>query len=289
MNFASALPGLPDLSAGGLALFLVLGLRHGVEPDHIAAIDGMTLRAIDRAERHAPWTGALFALGHGFAVTLLAIAVSLLTAAFTLPDPLLSVFGWLPLLLLILLGGYNLRALLSPGPYRPDSLRMQFMPVRLRERTDVFATVAMGVLFAFVVDTLAHVSAWSAFATQQGGWSAGVLAGVLFALGMLAASTADSQLLVRLLRSDTPSAVQARYRRAVGWFVVALSFGAAFQGFGEKLGWFKDQPITARGVPNVPTLPEHGRTSPVFAGNVHRDSAQPGARRGTCVSCRGQG
>ena len=289
MNFASVLPGLPDLSAGGLALFLVLGLRHGVEPDHIAAIDGMTLRAVDRAERHAPWTGALFALGHGLAVAVLAIAVSLLTTSFALPDSLLSMFGWLPLLLLVLLGGYNLRALLAPGPYRPDSLRMRLMPACLRERTDVWATVAIGVLFAFVVDTLAHVSAWSVFATQQGGWSAGVLAGVLFSLGMLAASTADSQLLVRFLRSDTTSAVQARYRRAVGWFVVALSFGAAFHGFGEKLGWFDDQPITAQGVQDVPTLPEHGRVNPVFAGNAHRDCAQPRAKRCTCVSCRSQG
>ena len=43
-----------DIPAGGLALFLLLGLRHGVEPDHIAAIDGLTLRAIDKHERHAP-------------------------------------------------------------------------------------------------------------------------------------------------------------------------------------------------------------------------------------------
>ena len=37
MNAVDALP------ASGLALFFVLGLRHGVEPDHIAAIDGMTI------------------------------------------------------------------------------------------------------------------------------------------------------------------------------------------------------------------------------------------------------
>jgi len=235
---AGGLQSLSDLPAGGLALFLLLGLRHGVEPDHIAAIDGMTLRAVDRHERHAAWTGTLFALGHGGAVAVLAIAVSWLAASFTLPGALVTVFDWLPIVLLALLGIWNLRALLAPGPYRPDSLRMRLMPARLRERSDVWATVAIGVLFAFVVDTLAHVSAWSVFATHRGGWSAGVLAGGLFSLGMLATSTADSQLLVRLLRSDSAPAAQARYRRAVGWFVVVLSFGAALYGTGEKFGWF---------------------------------------------------
>lgn len=51
-----------------MALFFLLGLRHGIEPDHIAAIDGLTLRAHDHRERHAPWTGTLFALGHARAL-----------------------------------------------------------------------------------------------------------------------------------------------------------------------------------------------------------------------------
>ena len=58
------------LPASGMALFFLLGMRHGIEPDHIAAIDGLTLRAHDHHERHAPWTGSLFALGHGLAIAL---------------------------------------------------------------------------------------------------------------------------------------------------------------------------------------------------------------------------
>jgi len=228
-----------DIPTGGLALFLLLGLRHGVEPDHIAAIDGLTLRAIDKHERHAPWTGTLFALGHGAAIAVLAIGVSLLAASIALPDGLLAVIDWLPVILLVLLGIWNLRALLAPGPYQPTSLRMRLMPARLRERTDVWATVAIGVLFALVVDTLAHVSAWSVFATHRGGWVAGVIAGALFSTGMLVTSTADSQLLCRLLRSDNAEAVQLRYRRAVGWFVVVLSFGVALHGLGTRLDWFE--------------------------------------------------
>jgi high-affinity nickel-transport protein len=224
-----------DIPAGGLALFLLLGLRHGVEPDHIAAIDGLTLRAIDKHERHAPWTGTLFALGHGAAIAVLAIGVSLLAASIALPDGLLAVIDWLPVILLVLLGIWNLRALLAPGPYQPTSLRMRLMPARLRERTDVWATVAIGVLFALVVDTLAHVSAWSVFATHRGGWWAGVLAGLLFSVGMLVASTASSQLLCRLLGSARTDEANARFRRGIGWFVVILSFGVVLHALVEKL------------------------------------------------------
>jgi len=229
MNAIEALP------ASGLALFFVLGLRHGVEPDHIAAIDGMTLRALDHHEPHAPWTGSLFALGHGAAVAVLALAVSLLASSVTLPPLVLAITDWLPLLLLALLGAWNLRTLLAPGDYRPSSVRMRLLPAALRERTDLWSTVAIGLLFALVIDTLAHVSAWSVFATHRGGWWAGVLAGLLFSVGMLVASTASSQLLCRLLGSARSEAATMRFRRGIGWFVVVLSFAVVLHALVEKL------------------------------------------------------
>jgi nickel/cobalt transporter (NiCoT) family protein len=224
------------LPASGLALFFVLGLRHGVEPDHIAAIDGMTLRAIDRHEAHAPWTGSLFALGHGAAIAVIALAISLLAANVTLPPSLLAIADWLPIVLLAMLGVWNLRALLTPGAYRPASVRMRLMPAALRERTDMWSTVAVGLLFALVIDTLAHVSAWSVFATNRGGWSAGLMAGLLFSIGMLIASTASSQLLWRVLGSARSDAATTKFRRAIGWFVVILSFGVVIDAVIGKLG-----------------------------------------------------
>ena len=226
---------LDALPASGLALFFVLGLRHGVEPDHIAAIDGMTLRALDHHERHAPWTGSLFALGHGAAVAVIALAVSLLAASFTMPPLLVAITDWLPLLLLALLGAWNLRTLLAPGSYRPSSVRMRLLPAALRERTDLWSTVAIGLLFALVIDTFAHVSAWSVFATHRGGWWAGVLAGLLFSVGMLVASTASSQLLCRLLGTARTDEATARFRRGIGWFVVVLSFAVVLSAVVDKL------------------------------------------------------
>ncbi len=224
-----------DLPVSGMALFFLLGLRHGIEPDHIAAIDGLTLRAHDHHEAHAPWTGTLFALGHGLAVAAIAVGISLLAASFTLPPALVDVIDWLPIVLLSLLGLWNLRALLAPGVYRPSSVRMKLIPAGLRDRTDLWSTVAIGLLFALVVDTVAHVSAWSVFATHQGGWWAGVSAGLLFSGGMLIASTADSQLISRMLRSAGSVAAASRLRRGIGWFVVILSFGVVAHAVHGKL------------------------------------------------------
>ena len=217
-----------DLPASGMALFFLLGLRHGIEPDHIAAIDGLTLRAHDHHERHAPWTGSLFALGHGLAIAVISIAISLLAT-------LVQIVEWLPIVLLTLLGLWNLRALLAPGAYRPSSVRMKLIPAALRDRTDLWSTVAIGLLFALVIDTVAHVSAWSVFATHQGGWWAGAVAGLLFSGGMLIASTADSQLISRVLRSAGSEAAASRLRRGIGWFVVILSFGVVIQAVISKL------------------------------------------------------
>ena len=139
-------------------------------------------------------------------------------------------------MLLTLLGLWNLRALLAPGAYRPSSVRMKLIPASLRERTDVWSTVAIGLLFALVIDTVAHVSAWSVFATHQSGWWAGVTAGLLFSGGMLIASTADSQLISRVLRSARSDGAASRLRRAIGWFVVILSFGVVAHAVADKLG-----------------------------------------------------
>ena len=112
---------------------------------------------------------------------------------------------------------------------------MRLRAAALRGRNDPRSTVAVGLLFALVIDTFAHVSAWSGFATQRGGWWTGVVAGLLFSGGMLVASTASSQLLFRVLGSARDEASTLRFRRAIGWFVVVLSFAVVGHAVVDRL------------------------------------------------------
>jgi nickel/cobalt transporter (NiCoT) family protein len=64
-----------------IAVVFLLGLKHGLDPDHLAAIDGLTrFNAADRP-RLSRWSGLLFSAGHGAVVTAIALAVG---AAFAL-------------------------------------------------------------------------------------------------------------------------------------------------------------------------------------------------------------
>ena len=54
-----------------VALVFVLGLKHGFDPDHLVAIDGMTRTTKSR------WCGLFFSLGHGVVVTLVGVAAAL--------------------------------------------------------------------------------------------------------------------------------------------------------------------------------------------------------------------
>src|SRR5208337_5401388 len=80
-------------------LGLALGMRHGTDPDHLAAIDGLT-RIRPRA-----MNGAYFALGHGVVVILLAVGIGHLLA---------ERFAFLGPWTLMLLGALNLFRLLRP-------------------------------------------------------------------------------------------------------------------------------------------------------------------------------
>ena len=64
---------------GMVVLVLLLGLRHGFDPDHLVAIDGMTRSTSSR------WCGLFFSLGHGVVVTLIGVGVAI--AACAAPKP----------------------------------------------------------------------------------------------------------------------------------------------------------------------------------------------------------
>src|SRR2546423_345552 len=60
---------LPSHWLALVAVVFLLGLKHGLDPDHLAAIDGLTRFNASRRPRVSRWSGLLFSAGHGVVVT----------------------------------------------------------------------------------------------------------------------------------------------------------------------------------------------------------------------------
>ena len=225
------------LSFSGLVLMFVLGLRHGLDPDHIACIDGLTWRALNHEQQHAHWIGTLFAIGHGLLVTGIAVGVSQFTRSLSVPDAVVTVFGWIPTALLLLVGTLNLRLLMRKDPsYVPTGWKLKLIPQRLRNHSSPWAVVVIGVLFATVFDTATQASAWGYVASNKGGGLiAAFLAGIVFTLGMIITDTLDGRLICRISRGTDGQAAGRRYRRTLGWLIVAISYGVAAYNVGKAL------------------------------------------------------
>lgn len=120
-------------SASGLLLMLVLGLRHGLDPDHIACIDGLTWRAMQHGRHHSPWVGTLFAIGHGLLVTMVAVVFSQVGRVVEVASNWARLFDWVPTALLLLVALLNVRQLCSSTQAAPMSLKLRLIPPWLRD------------------------------------------------------------------------------------------------------------------------------------------------------------
>jgi high-affinity nickel-transport protein len=217
------------VSLSGLLLMFVLGLRHGLDPDHIACIDGLTWRALSQSHRHAGWIGTLFALGHGLLVTMIAVVVSQLALHVDPPALAVQIFEWVPTALLLIVGILNLRLLLRRSEaYAPVGWKMSLIPGRLRRQSSAWSVILVGVLFATVFDTATQAAAWGYVASSKGGGWAALLAGLSFTAGMMVTDTLDGRIVCRIGRGVDAAETTHGVRRTLGWLIVVISFGVAF-------------------------------------------------------------
>jgi high-affinity nickel-transport protein len=178
-----------------LILAVALGLRHGVDPDHLAAIDGLSRL------RPSRWNGVLFAIGHGALVTLLAVGVGGLLAR--------SIGPYAPWLL-ILLGAVNLWRLKAPATHHH---RVSRIP-----RT---SPLLLGVLFGAGFETASQLSAL-VLAADINPW----VLGVMFSAGMILVDGMDGYLAARTQSQAITGGRRALgASRTLGIFVVVFSFG----------------------------------------------------------------
>src|SRR5688572_10876844 len=113
---------------GLAALVFLLGVRHGFDPDHLIAIDGLTRSSRSR------WSGLFFSLGHGAVVTLVALAVALAATQWRAPAWLEELGAAIAISVLVVLGAANVWAAWrahSGERVSPAGLRGRWLAERL--------------------------------------------------------------------------------------------------------------------------------------------------------------
>jgi high-affinity nickel-transport protein len=208
----------------GVLLMFLLGFRHGFDPDHIAIIDGISVRYSDTRPGLAKWTGTLFALGHGSVVTAIAVMISQFSHAFSFPQKVWDVLDWVPGILLIVFGLMNLRGLMSRQTYHSHGLKTWLLPEKLKNSSHPLSIVLIGVLFAMVFDTNTQAAAWAYSASSGSGSSHALMLGLCFTAGMMLTDSMDSQILYLLTRQSFGTDRVIAYRRKLGWVIVAITF-----------------------------------------------------------------
>lgn len=182
-----------------LALIFLLGMRHGLEPDHLAAVDGLTLRSQATHARWTPWMGALFALGHGVCVLAIVAVAALASRQFTPSPNLFAWLEWLPIALLLMIAAMNARSLLAGAQLA--EVRGRLLPSWLRGASGPLGAILVGMLFALVFDTALQAAAWGYAAVALGGMGPALLTGTVFAVGMGVTDTFDGWVTAKVMRT----------------------------------------------------------------------------------------
>ena len=220
----------------------VLGMRHGVDADHLAAIDAMTRCNAVARPALARRTGVWFSVGHGAVVLAVAFAVALSARAWDAPAWLEPFGAWASIAILALLGVLNLVAWRQAGPGEAVALsgwrsRLYDGALRACSRR---AVMGVGVLFAISFDTVSQAALMAATGVASRGLPAVALLAGAFVLGMIVTDGLNGWWVARLIQRPGAGAAAASRVMCVAVSLISLAtagIGAAAQMSGSVAGW----------------------------------------------------
>jgi len=210
------------------ALVFALGLRHGLDPDHLVAIDGLTRSSRSR------WTGLFFSLGHGIVVTLVGVALALAATDWQPPSWVEEFGAWISIGVLVVLGAANLAmSLRTPQGARVPTvgLRGHWLVERLGSASHPIVVAAIGAAFAVSFDTLSHALLFSASGATAAGWLVAAALGLVFTTGMVITDALNGWWVARLIGASDERG--ARASRVMSMTVALLCFAIAAAGLAK--------------------------------------------------------
>ena len=218
-----------------ITLAFALGLKHGMDADHLATIDGLT-RFNSSTGRHrlARLCGFFFSLGHGIVVCIVAVTATLLFRHDSVPAWMDDVGTWVSASFLLLLGALNLYAVFSTPSH--EMVQMAGIKGRwlgnLKNAGSLILVSLVGALFALSFDTLSQAALFSVTALRYGGITYALLPAVCFMTGMMLTDAINGLWISHLLRRADASALIAS--RIMGVTVALLSLSVAGLGLSRR-------------------------------------------------------
>jgi high-affinity nickel-transport protein len=210
-----------------VAIALTLGVKHGLDADHLVAIDALTRFNLQARPRFARWCGVVFSLGHGAVVIAVSILAGALAGRWTVPEGFRDVGAWISIGFLTALGALNLWGVWrtpADAVVQPAGLRARLLGGLMRTSRPA-AVAAVGALFALSFDTLSQAALLAVTAQQVSRWELGVALALAFTLGMTLADGANGVWVASMLRAADRRARIAS--RVMGLAVGVLSLAVA--------------------------------------------------------------
>jgi len=241
MSPVALLPDLPSLAM----LAFMLGLRHGMDADHLAAIDVMARFHAGGRPNGARLTGVWFSIGHGAVVLAFAFFVASLAHSWQAPAWLEPVGAWFSIGVLLLLGVLSLVAVTrttSGSTVRFAGWRSMLYG-RLLHVSGALPVLGVGALFAVSFDTLGQAALMGATGTSRMGLPAvGLLAGS-FVAGMVVTDGLNGWFVAHLMQRSAHAA--ARLSRVMATSIGGVSIATALLGIAARLStnanaWIED-------------------------------------------------
>ena len=219
---------LPTSWLSLVAVVFLLGLKHGLDPDQLAAIDGLTRYNAERRPRLSRWSGLLFSAGHGAVVTFVAIIVATVAVEWRAPAWLELTGTWISIAFLALLGFANLHAVLRTP--RGQVVRAAGVRGRVFERLTraehPVVIAAVGAAFAVSFDTISQAVLFSITGSSLAGWIFAALLGLVFTAGMIATDALNGLWVSRLVRRADARAAAASRLMSVAIAFTSLAIAA---------------------------------------------------------------
>ena len=184
--------GMLEYILATIPFMLILGLRHGLDADHITAIDNLV--RLYSADRKAMFVGTGFSIGHSIAVVGEMVLIILVIGRVSV-EGIAYIGSIIGIAALAVIGVFNIVATKRMGRNWSSILAGRVLNrIDSKVKSPLLSSMIVGMVFGLGFDTATQISALvlSAVASATLGIQYALLLALFFTIGMISVDTLDS-------------------------------------------------------------------------------------------------